>query len=211
MEVREAMTQLALAVGPGHTLRQAAKLMADPASPAARPIARAIKSERMNMAGSWAGRSSQQEMGPGQVQFMHPREQASAYFRSSGRNAGRRSSIRPSRPRCPDLGRDVFDDLHRLVARPDAAGDAMVEIAAVDQDDDIRPGAQGEFRDLVHAAKEDAELGHHFANAHHGDLGDVEEADQPFGAHRRAADADQPDSRPQRAQFRHQRRAQRVA
>ncbi len=29
MEVREAMTQLALAVGPGHTLRQAAKLMAD--------------------------------------------------------------------------------------------------------------------------------------------------------------------------------------
>jgi len=29
MEVREAMTQLALAVGPGHTLRQAARMMAD--------------------------------------------------------------------------------------------------------------------------------------------------------------------------------------
>ena len=29
MEVREAMTELALAVGPGHTLRQAAKMMAD--------------------------------------------------------------------------------------------------------------------------------------------------------------------------------------
>lgn len=29
MEVREAMTQLALAVGPGHTLRQAARMMAE--------------------------------------------------------------------------------------------------------------------------------------------------------------------------------------
>jgi CBS domain-containing protein len=29
MEVREAMTELALAVGPGHTLRQAAKMMAE--------------------------------------------------------------------------------------------------------------------------------------------------------------------------------------
>ncbi|MEY9457626.1 hypothetical protein ABIG07_006574 [Bradyrhizobium ottawaense] len=47
---------------------------------------------------------------------------------------------RPPRPPRPELRRDVIDDRDRRILRAHAAGDAMGEIGAVDDDERVRRG-----------------------------------------------------------------------
>ena len=101
---------------------------------------------------------------------------------------------RPARPPRPDRRADVID--HRQIRQraADAPRDAVGEVGAVDDDERVGARCDDRRRGAADAVEERRQALDDRQNPHHRDVGEREQALQPFGGHRIAADAEEFDA-----------------
>src|ERR1700722_12167289 len=115
-------------------------------------------------------------------------------------------------PPRPDAGTDVIDDRQSRQRRPDTAGDAMSEVRAVDDNEDIGPVGDDHLSGPADARHKGRQPGQHRQDAHDGDVADRKQAFEALGLHSLATDAGEDDvARPCFAERPHELEAELVA
>src|ERR1700729_985959 len=118
----------------------------------------------------------------------------------------------PARPPGPDAGTDVIDDRQSRQRGPDTAGDAVGEIGAIDDNEDIGPVGDDRLSGPADARDKRRQPGQHRQDAHDGDVADGKKAFEALGLHRLAADAGEGNvARPRVAERSHELAAELVA
>ncbi len=103
---------------------------------------------------------------------------------------------RAARTPGPDAGRHVVDDRDGQPAAPDAPGDRVGELRAVDDDDGIGLGRQGRLGRGGDASQDERQAGEDSPRSHHRHVLQGELRDEPLGRHGRPADAQIADATP---------------
>jgi hypothetical protein len=116
-----------------------------------------------------------------------------------------------ARPPGPHARTDIIEDRNVGQPAPDASGNGVGEIRAVDDHDRIRAGGHDGVHRAIDALHDRRQLRHHGGDAHDGDVGEREQAAKALRFHGVTAHALEPDRSGAGLQGSHELRAQLIA